>query len=73
MLNLNRINVKMQTFTDYKIIEHHNLEELQRLVNHYLNNGWEPLGGIAMSSPTSERQQIQFAQAVVFKSKRNGI
>ncbi|MBD0279587.1 MAG: DUF1737 domain-containing protein [Bacteroidota bacterium] len=63
----------MQTFTDYKIIEHHNLEELQRLVNHYLNNGWEPLGGIAMSSPTSERQQIQFAQAVVFKSKRNGI
>ena len=63
----------MQTFNNYKVIEHHDLEEFQRLINHYLNNGWEPLGGIAMSAPFSERQQVQFAQAIVFKSKRNGI
>lgn len=63
----------MQTLDNYKVIEHHDLEELQRLVNHYLNSGWEPVGGVAMTAPFSERQQTQFAQAIVFKSKRKGL
>lgn len=58
----------MQTFSNYKVIEHYDIEELQRIVNLHLDKGWEPAGGIAISTPVSERAQVQFAQAIVFRS-----
>jgi hypothetical protein len=63
----------MQMQSSYIVIEHHDMQELQRIVNHHLNNGWEPLGGIAMTAPFSERQQIQMAQALVLKERSSGI
>jgi hypothetical protein len=59
----------MQTFSNYKVIEHYDIDELQRIVNLHLDKGWQPIGGIAISTPVSERQQVQFAQALVVKSQ----
>jgi len=63
----------MQTFSNYKVITHYDLEELQLIVNLHLDKGWEPIGGISITNPVSERQQVHYAQAIVFKSRSNGL
>jgi hypothetical protein len=61
----------MQEFSNYKVIEHFDLAELQNMVNLHLQKGWELCGGIAMVIPDRDRQDLHFAQAIVFRSKNS--
>lgn len=50
-------------YIDYRIIETPDLEKTCSEVNVYLLNGWVPIGGVAVSTPSGNNY---YAQAMAF-------
>ncbi len=40
----------MEKIKTYKIVKSANTDDLSTIVNDYIYNGWQPLGGILLSS-----------------------
>jgi len=47
----------------YTVVTHWKLEEFEKMVNAYLEDGWAPVGGVAMT--TSLGNERTFAQAMI--------
>lgn len=53
----------------YKVITAHNVIELEKTINHYIHNGWVPLGGVSIAGGDGFTNYICYAQAIVKDTK----
>ena len=42
---------------EYKIVENHDLSELQKMVELYLSKGWKPQGGVSVTKICDNQDQ----------------
>lgn len=54
----------------YEVIQYNNLYELIDAVNNYIENGWKPLGGIAVTSCGSYNIEKRYLQAMIKEEKK---
>lgn len=52
----------------YSIVQHSDLSGLNRLVNKAMQKGWQPQGGVAVSSVYSFGRSTIYCQAMVIQS-----
>jgi len=59
----------MNNITNYKIISAIGKDQLDEDVNHYISEGWQPIGGVSVLLMNNiyqpERQEYVFIQAIV--------
>lgn len=59
--------------TEYKVVTDYSLEQLTYSITHWMQNGWQPIGGISMivyvNNPDEYKEEgadpILYAQALV--------
>jgi hypothetical protein len=51
---------------EYTVIKHDSIEALIEVVNEYIQDGWKPLGGVAISTSvgSGSYSQSEYAQAM---------
>lgn len=54
-----------ETIVGYDVVETHNLEKLIDVINFRIKQGWEPIGGVAVS--TSSNNHFKYHQAIIKK------
>ena len=49
----------------YTVVEEHNRDELIKKVNELIQQGWQPLGGIAVSTVAPILRNYMYCQALI--------